>query len=76
MVQQKQQAERVSGVSNVAYDLISVMNNKLEGIAALEIYKQDAEGHQEVQSLFNDLQQQATQDVARIKGLLAQHLNQ
>ena len=76
MVQQKQQAERVSGVSNVAYDLISVMNNKLEGIAALEVYKQDAEGNQEVQSLFNDLQQQATQDVARIKGLLAQHLGQ
>ncbi len=76
MVQQKQQAERVSGVSNVAYDLISVMNNKLEGIAALEVYKQDAEGNQEVQSLFNDLQQQATQDVSRIKGLLAQHLGQ
>ncbi len=76
MVQQKQQAERVSGVSNIAYDLISVMNNKLEGIAALEVYKQDAQGNQEVQSLFNDLQQQATQDVARIKGLLVQQLGQ
>jgi hypothetical protein len=76
MVQQKQQAERVSGVSNVAYDLISVMNNKLEGIAALEVYKQDAQGNDEVQSLFNDLQQQATQDVSRIKGLLVQQLGQ
>jgi hypothetical protein len=76
MVQQKQQAERVSGVSNLAYDLISVMNNKLEGIAALETYKQDAQGNQEIQSLFDEFQQRAVEDVSRIKSLLVQQLGQ
>jgi hypothetical protein len=34
--QVKRQRERVTGVSNVAYDLMVVLTNKLQGIAATE----------------------------------------
>jgi hypothetical protein len=50
----KRQSGRVTGVSNVAYDLMVVLTNKLEGIAAMEEYKLDAEaaGDQEARALF------------------------
>jgi hypothetical protein len=76
MDEAKQRSEQISGVSNVAYDLMAVMTNKLEGIAAMEEYKLDAEdaGDQQVVSLLNDLQRQETSDVDKIKGLLLQRL--
>jgi hypothetical protein len=74
--QTKKQSERVSGVSNLAYDLISLMHNKLEGVAALETYKTDAQGNQEATALFDELQRTAVQEVGRIKSLLVQELGQ
>ncbi len=72
----KQQSEQISGISNVAYDLMAVMTNKLEGIAAMEEYKLDAEdaGDTEVEELLNQLEQQEVNDVAKIKTLLLQRL--
>ncbi len=72
----KQQSEQISGISNVAYDLMVVMTNKLEGIAAMEEYKLDAEdaGDTEVEALLNQLEQQEVSDVAKIKTLLLQRL--
>lgn len=72
----KQQSEQISGVSNVAYDLMAVMTNKLEGIAAMEEYKLDAEdaGDTEVQDLLNLMEQQEVSDVDKIKKLLLQRL--
>ncbi len=74
----KRRSEQVSGVSNVAYNLLSVLHNKLEGIAALEGYKQDAQqtGDQEVLQLFEQLQQRAAEDVGRLRSLVAQRLQQ
>ncbi|HEV2065898.1 MAG TPA: hypothetical protein VGR08_03610 [Thermomicrobiales bacterium] len=72
--QAKKQSEQVSGVSNMAYNLLTLLHNKLEGIAALEAYKVDAQGNQEVSSLLDELQQTAVQDVSRIKPLLVQEL--
>lgn len=74
--QAKKQSERVSGVSNLAYDLTTLLHNKLEGIAALEGYKADSQGNQEASSLFDELQQTAVQDVGRIKSLLVKELGQ
>lgn len=72
----KQQSEQISGVSNIAYDLMAVMTNKLEGIAAMEEYKLDAEdaGDTEVQDLLNLMEQQEVSDVDKIKKLLLQRL--
>jgi hypothetical protein len=76
MTEAKRQSEQVSGVSNLAFDLNALLHNKLEGIAALEVYKADAQGNQEASSLFNELQQTAVQEVGRIKSLLVQELGQ
>jgi hypothetical protein len=75
-VEIKQRAEQVSGISNVVYDLMTVLTNKLEGIAAMEEYKVDAQNarDQEVQDLFEQLEQRASEDVRRIKDLLTQRL--
>ena len=77
MDQAKLRSEQVSGVPNVTYDLVALFYNKLEGISALEGYKQDAQsaGDREVQTLFEELQQTARGDVERLRGLLAQRLS-
>lgn len=76
MEQAKRRAERVSGVSNVAYDLMVIMTNKLEGIAALEEYKLDADeaGDQDVRVLFDRLEGRMREDVDQIRELLIQRL--
>ena len=76
MDQAKQQSEQIIGISNVAYDLMAVMTNKLEGIAAMEEYKLDAEeaGDSEVEDLLNQMEQQEVSDVDKIKKLLLQRL--
>ena len=72
----QRQSEQATGVSNVAYDLMSVLQNTLEAISALETYRQDAEdaGDQEVLQLFDELQQRLQGDVERLRQLLAQRL--
>lgn len=74
--QAKKQSEQVSGVSNLGFDLLTLLHNKLEGIAALEAYKADAQGHQDVSSLLDQLQQTAVQDVQKLKPLLLKELGQ
>jgi hypothetical protein len=39
---ERRNAERISGVSNLTYDLISLLHNKLEAISAYDVYRQDA----------------------------------
>ncbi|MGH2533248.1 MAG: hypothetical protein ACRDJW_13195 [Thermomicrobiales bacterium] len=73
MEQAKRGAEHISGVSNVTFDLISVLHNRLEGIAALEEYRQDADDADdgEVSTFFAECQRQARTDVERLRGMLA-----
>ncbi|CAA9533905.1 MAG: hypothetical protein AVDCRST_MAG49-106 [uncultured Thermomicrobiales bacterium] len=75
-VDEKRSSERVTGVSNVAYNLTALFHNKLEAIAALQTYQSDAEaaGDSEVQQLLQQLQQTAQSEVQQIRGLLAQRL--
>jgi hypothetical protein len=72
----KRHADRVSGVSNVAYDLLATMTRKLEGIAALEEYILDASqaGDQEVMALFERIELRAREDVDRLRLLLLARL--
>lgn len=73
---EKRAAEDVSGVSNVTYDLMATLTAKLEGIAAMEEYIDDAreEGADDVRALFEELQQRETRDVNRLRELLKQYL--
>ena len=74
----KKQSEQLTGVSNIAYDLMIVLSNKLEGIAAMEEYRQDAQeaGDTDCGSLFDRLQQQDRQAVDELRTHLLKHLQQ
>lgn len=74
--QAKRRSELISGVSNVAYDLLALLYNQLEEIAAIEEYKLDAEdaGDQEVLTLFDQIQQRAREDVDLLRSALSQRL--
>lgn len=49
-----QQIQRVSGVPNLTFDLIALLHNKLEAIAATELYLADAEvaGNDRARDIF------------------------
>ena len=72
----KQQSEQLTGVSNISYDLMIVLSNKLEGIAAMEEYRQDADdaGDADCSSLFARLQQQDREAVDELRRHLVRHL--
>jgi hypothetical protein len=72
----KRRSESVTGVSNVAYDLMVVLTNKLEGIAAMEEYKLDADaaGDSGVRTLFERIEQQDRQAIDELRVLLVEHL--
>lgn len=74
MVAETRNAENVSGVSNVVYNLLSILNNTLEGTAAREQYQQDAQGDAEALACFEQLQQQARQDVDTLRQLVTSWL--
>lgn len=77
-VEAKRQSETITGVTNVDYDLMTTLTNKLEGIAAMEEYKLDCEdsGDDEAKALFDELQRREIDDVMRLKGILQQRLAQ
>jgi hypothetical protein len=72
----KRGSERVTGVSNVAYDLMVVLTNKLEGVAAMEEYKLDADAAQEpeVRAAFERIEQRERDSIEELRGLLISHL--
>ena len=72
----KRRSERVTGISNVAYDLMVVLTNKLEGVAAMEEYKLDADAanDSEVRAAFERIEQRERQDIDELRGLLLVHL--
>jgi hypothetical protein len=72
----KRRSERVTGVSNVAYDLMVVLTNKLEGVAAMEEYKLDADAAQEpeVRAAFERIEQRERDSIEELRGLLISHL--
>lgn len=74
--QAKRGTQHISGISNCTYDLLAMLTRKLEGIAALEEFKQDAQdqGDSEAQRLFNELQQRAVEEVAKLRELVRTRL--
>lgn len=74
---EKRESQQISGVSNVAYDLMAVLTSKLEGIAAMEEYRQDAQdaGDQEAEQLFEQLQQNEAQAVTQLKQMVQSRLS-
>lgn len=76
MSHEKKQAESATGVSNPAYDAMTVLTNKLQSIATIEQYKQDVQNDQELLQLFEQIQERERSDVDQLRGLVAQRLQQ
>ncbi len=72
----KQQSEGLTGISNIAYDLMVVLSNKLEGIAAIEEYRQDAveTGDSDCAALFERIQRQDRESIDELRSHLVRHL--
>ena len=72
----KRHSERVTGVSNVAYDLMVVLTNKLEGVAAMEEYKLDADAANDaaVRTAFERIEQRERESIDELRELLLTHL--
>lgn len=76
MAQAKKQAESATGVSNPTYDAMTVLTNKLQSIATIEQYKQDVQDDQELLQCFEQIQERERADVDKLRGLVAQRLQQ
>lgn len=76
-VEMKRKSEEASGISNITFDLLTVLQNKLDGIAALEEYKLDCEdaGEREALAVFDELERREIDDIAKLKGLLQSRLS-
>ena len=76
MEQAKRHCSQMSGVSNVTYELLAILSNKLRGIAAMEEYKLDAReaDDHEFMSLLDQLELRECEDVASLKALVATRL--
>jgi LmbE family N-acetylglucosaminyl deacetylase len=74
---ERRNTERITGVPNVTFDLTAVLHNKLEAIAAYEVYKQDARevGHRQAEAFFDQCQQFDRTAVQQLRELLAQDLS-
>ena len=72
----KVQSEDVSGVSNVAYDVMVTLSNHLEAIAALQEYKIDADeaNDSEVTAVFEKIERRYQEGVEELRNLLVKRL--
>lgn len=72
----KVESDLITGVSNVAYDVMVMLSNHLEGVAALQEYKFDAEEAQdtEVMIVFDRIEQRYQDGIAELRTLLKSRL--
>jgi hypothetical protein len=64
--------ERPSGVPAVAWDLVTLLRNDLEGITALTTYKHDAGAAEELAAaeLFGQIEKRLREEVGQLQDLL------
>jgi hypothetical protein len=76
MEQVNRQADQISSIPNVTYDVIAVLHNKLQGVAAIEGYRRDARdaGDRELDALFTDLAKSDLAQVERLRQALVERL--
>jgi hypothetical protein len=75
-VEAKRDAAAITGVSNVAYDLMVVLTNKLEAIAAIEEYKIDAAeaGDDEARAVLERIEDAERAAIDQLRGLVVNRL--
>jgi hypothetical protein len=70
------QGRGASPASNLEYDLITILHNKLEALAVYETYLRDAQGNQEATKLIQECVQHDQQVAQRLRQVLANVLQQ
>ena len=65
-------------ITNLEYDIISVLQSKLEGIAAYTKFIEDArrENNRECEQMFSELMEQDRQHAERLRSVLAGYISQ
>jgi hypothetical protein len=66
--------DRSGAVSDVTFDLLSVLHNSLEALTALQRYKADAAGDPEVRLVFERLERGLQETVTELRRLLRSRL--
>lgn len=69
-------AEQASGVSDLTFDLVSMLHNKLEAVAAMETYKRDAKlaGHPHVLEFLTECQESDRSAIRHLRALVSHQL--
>ncbi len=72
----KVESDSITGVSNVAYDVMVMLSNHLEGIAALQEYKIDADEAEDtdVKAAFERIEQRYQDGIDELRTLLVARL--
>jgi hypothetical protein len=69
-------AAKASGVSDLAFDLLTLLQNKLQAIAAIEVYKQDARAaeHHHVLDFLERCEEADRRAVEELRAMVAHQL--
>ena len=69
-------AAKASGVSDLAFDLLTLLHNKLQAIAAIEVYKQDARAadHHHVLDFLERCEETDRRAVEELRAMVAHQL--
>lgn len=72
MMDAKRHTDTFSGVSNVGFDLLTILENKLKGLAAIEEYKIDCDdrGDMEAREVMEEIQRRDIENVTRLRDLI------
>jgi hypothetical protein len=72
MMDAKRHTDTLSGVSNVGFDLLTILENKLKGLAAIEEYKIDCDdsGDIEAREVIEEIQRRDVENVTRLRDLI------
>jgi hypothetical protein len=65
--QQSMQTGGDKPLDDLTYDLVTIIYEKSKGLEAYDKYAQDAQGNEGVSSLLEELRNQDTQAVSRLK---------
>jgi hypothetical protein len=74
--QKSGQEQKMTGTSNIEFDLFSEAHSLLKGNAALDQYIEDAReaGDRDVESCFKTIHEQNKESAAKVRDLIAKHL--
>jgi len=76
MQQAQGSGQGAAGVSNVTYDLLSMLHNALEALTAVETYLRDAQtaNDREAEALITEWRDFTSQQAEQLRGMVATRL--